>query len=208
MKIKSVEQFSEADFVDRLREITMLKAPEVKVYEKAFISLERLKVDQLAPPQSYILRSELKKVRELKWALQEHGIDIFQLNGFVRMWLEDNPDPVEILPPVVEESIEKDGSVHFIICDGMHRVYMALREWVVPQVVLIRGIPKELPYYAFPIPGGWDRVEERDDIPEGYLKKWHRIENYHALYRNFNSTFSNVGGPRERFSQVKAGKLF
>jgi hypothetical protein len=208
MKIKSVEQFSEAVFVDRLRAITMLKAPEVKVYDKAFISLERIHVSQLAPPQNYILRPELKKVRELKWALQEHGIDIFQLNGFVRMWLEGSQDPVEILPPVVEESIEQDGSIHFIICDGMHRIYMALKEWVIPQVVLIRGIPKDLPYYAFPIPGGWDRVEEREDIPEGYLKKWHRIETYHALYRNFNSSFTNVGGPRERFSQAKSGKLF
>jgi hypothetical protein len=47
-------------------------------------------------------------------------------------------------------------------------------------------------------------VEERDDLPPGYLKKWHRIENYHALYRNFNSAFSNVGGPRE--FHVKTGE--
>ncbi len=201
MKIKKLEQFSEGDLVQRLREITMLKAPDIKIYDNTFISLEKLNVEQLAPPQNYILRSELTKVRELKWALQEYGIDIFQLDGFVRMWLDEDSEPVDILPPVVEESIEKDGSIHFIICDGMHRVYMALREWVMPQVVLIRGIPKDLPYYAFPVPRGWERVEERDDIPAGYLKKWHRIENYHALYRNFNSSFTNVGGPRKRFTQ-------
>jgi hypothetical protein len=199
MKIQAVERYSEVQLIENLRNVTMLKAPDVKVYEKAFISLETVAVSCLAPPQNYILRPELKKVRELKWALSEHGIDVFSLNGFVRLKLEDSEEPVDLLPPIVEESIEKDGTVHFIVNDGMHRVYMALREWVSPQVVLIRGIPKHLPYYAFPVPGGWNAIEERDDLPPGYLKKWHRIENYYSLYRNFNSTFVNVGGPRQAF---------
>ncbi|MCA1960682.1 MAG: hypothetical protein LDL33_07790 [Desulfomonile sp.] len=200
MKILAVERFPEQLLIENLRGVTMLKAPEVEIYRDAFISLERVAVAYLSPPQNYILRSELKKVRELKWALEEHGIDIFALDGFVRLTVEGFPEPVDLLPPVVEESIEQDGSIHFVVNDGMHRVYMALREWVVPQVVLVRGIPKHLPYYAFPVPGGWDRIEERDDLPPGYLKKWHRIANYHALYRNFNSTFQNVGGPREFFT--------
>jgi len=197
MKIVAVRRFSADALVERLREVTMLKAPEIKVYGNAFVSLEFIAVRHLAPPQNYILREELKKVRELKWALEEHGVDIFRLDGYVRLKLEDYDEPMDLLPPVVEESIEQDGSVHFIINDGMHRVYMALREWVIPQVALVRGVPKDLPYYAFPVPGGWASVEERDDLPHGYLKKWHRISNYHALYRNFNSAFSNVGGPRE-----------
>lgn len=197
MKILGVEKFSATDLVERLRQVTMLKAPDVKIYDKAFISLETIAVEQLSPPQNYILRGELKKVRELKWALEEHGIDIFKLDGFVRLLIDSSPEPVDLLPPVVEESIERDGSVHFIVNDGMHRVYMALREWVVPQVIFVRGIPKDLPYYAYPVPGKWTSVEERDDLPEGFLKKWHRIENYHALYRNFNSAFVNVGGPRQ-----------
>ena len=180
----------------------MLKAPDIKVYEHAFITVEKIATRNLAPPQNYILREELKKVRELKWALEDHGVDIFELDGFVRLTLEDFDEPVDLLPPVVEESIERDGSVHLLINDGMHRVYMALREWVIPQVVLIRGIPRDLPYYAFPVPGGWSRLEERDDLPPGYLKKWHRIRNYHALYRNFNSAFLNVGGPREFFQKT------
>lgn len=197
MKILGVEKFSATDMVERLRQVTMLKAPDVKIYDKAFISLETIAVEQLSPPQNYILRGELKKVRDLKWALEEHGIDIFKLDGFVRLLIEGSPEPVDLLPPVVEESIERDGSVHLIVNDGMHRVYMALREWVVPQVIFVRGIPKNLPYYAFPVPGKWNSVEERDDLPEGFLKKWHRTENYHALYRNFNSAFVNVGGPRQ-----------
>ena len=196
MKILAVERFSIDELIRRLRGVTMLKAPGIKIYDEALISVEKIAVEHLSPPQNYILRGELKKVRELKWALAEHEVDIFELNGFVRLILEGFSEPVDLLPPVVEESIERDGSVHMIVNDGMHRVYMALREWVVPQVIFVRGIPKNLPYYAFPVPGGWNSVEERDDLPDGFLKKWHRIENYHALYRNFNSTFENVGGPR------------
>jgi hypothetical protein len=201
MKILKVQRFPADLLIDRLRQVTMLKAPDVKIYESAFISLEKVSVSSLSPPQNYILRPELTKVRELKWALQEHGVDIFELDGFVRMTIENFDEPVDLLPPIVEESIEKDGTVHFIVNDGMHRVYMAMREWVIPQVVLVRGLPKHLPYYAFPVPGGWGKIEERDDLPEGYLKKWHRIPNYHSLYRNFNSAFSNVGGPRQFFQK-------
>ncbi len=196
MQIARVERFPEEVLIEKLRQVTMLKAPEVKVYDRAFISLEKMSPRYIAPPQNYILRGELKKVRELKWALAQHQVDLFKLNGFVRLTLEDSDEPVDLLPPIVEESIEQDGSVHLIINDGMHRVYMALREWVIPQVCFIRGIPKGLPYYAFPVPGGWDKVEERDDLPHGYLKKWHRIADCHSLYRNFNSAFRNVGGPR------------
>ena len=80
-------------------------------------------------------------------------MDLFTLNGFVRLILEGSDEPVDLLPPIVEESIERDGTIHFIVNDGMHRVYMALREWVIPQVVLVRGIPKDLPYYVYPVPG-------------------------------------------------------
>lgn len=203
MKIIALERFSQADLVSKLRDVTMLKAPEVKVYENCFVSLENVAVSRLSPPQNYILRQELQKVQILKWALEEHNVNIFQLDGFVRITIEGYDEPVDLLPPVVEESIENDGSVHLIVNDGMHRVYMALREWCIPQVALIRGIPKHLPYYAFPVPGGWDKVEERDDLPDGYIKKWRRIKNYYSLYRNFNSAFINVGGPRQAFEKGK-----
>jgi len=201
MNILRVERFSKNELISRLRNVTMLKAPEIKVYTEAFISLEKIRPEFLAPPQNYILKEELKKIRLLKWALEKHDVNIFALNGFLRLHLDSSEEPVDLLPPIVEESIECDGSVHLIINDGMHRIYMALREWVIPEIILIRGIPKNLPYYAFPVPGGWAKVEEREDLPPGYLKKWHRIESYHSLYRNFNSAFMNVGGPREFFAK-------
>ncbi|MGC8658497.1 MAG: hypothetical protein ACP5U1_05430 [Desulfomonilaceae bacterium] len=187
--------------IEALKNVTMLKAPQTKVYTNALISLEKVRPEFLDPPQNYILRQELKKVRELKWLLEKQDINIFELKGFIRIFFDSLEEPIDLLPPIVEESIESDGSFHLIINDGMHRIYMALREWVVPEVALVRGIPRNLPYYAFPVPGGWSSVEEREDLPPGYLKKWHRISDYHSLYRNFNSAFKNVGGPRDFFKK-------
>ncbi len=206
IKIARIQHFSENDLIESLRQVTLLKRPEVTIYEHAYISLETINPAILSPAQNYILRSELKKVRELKWALEAHNVDIYLLRGYLRLWMEGLDDPIDLLPPVVEESIERNGSIHFIINDGMHRVYMALREWTRTQAVVIRGIPREYPYYAFPVPGGWESVEEREDLPEGYLKKWHRIADYHALYRNFNSAFLNVGAPRVFFEKNRQEK--
>ncbi len=201
MNILHVERFNETDLVSRMKEVRMLEDPEVLVYRDALISLERIHTRHLSPPQYYLLRTELEKVRNLKWALEEHGVDLFRLNGFVRLTLEGFEQPVDLLPPVIEESFEDDGSVHLLVNDGMHRVYLSYLEWKIPQVIYVRGVPRHLPYYAFPIPGGWDKLEIREDIPAGYVKKWHRIQFNKRLYRDFNSAFQNVGGPRGNFEK-------
>ncbi len=197
MKILHVERFDEAALLQRLRNVSMLLQPDVFPYREAFLSLENIAVENLDPPQRYVLKKELDKVRDLKWELEEHGVDLFNLGGFARITLEGVDEPIDLLPPIVEESIERNGRVAHIINDGMHRVYVAYLEWVVPQVVYARGVPKHLPYYAFPIPDkDWTKIELLDHIPETFIKKWHRIPNNKALYRNFNSAFVNVGGPR------------
>jgi hypothetical protein len=203
MKITKVEHISSQELINRLRNVTMLKAPHIYPYRDVFISLERISTEYLAPPQNYVLVDELKKVRMLKWALEEHGIDLFNINGYVRIWFVGAKAPVDLLPPVVEESIEADGSVVNIINDGMHRLYMAKMERIIPQVIFIRGVAKDLPYYAFPLRDGWDDVVVEDELFEGYLKKWHRRQDYKSLYRNFNSAFDNVGAPRGYFTKNK-----
>lgn len=201
MKIIKIQKFSINDLIEKLKTVSMLKDTTTYPYEKAFISVENIHTQALCPAQNYVLTEELKKVRSLKWALKEHGVDLFQLNGYIKCWFKDMDEPIDALPPIVEESIEADGAVANIVNDGMHRVYLARMEWVIPQVVFIRGVPKHLPYYAFPLPGGWDKVQMVEELPEGFIKKWHRIENYKTLYRNFNSAFENVGGPRGTFTK-------
>ncbi len=199
VKILNIERHGVDELMEGLRRVSMLTRPDIFIYREACISLEKIRPDHLSPPQSYILSPELRKVRELRWQLKEFGVDLFCLDGYVSIYLEEGGGPVDVLPPVVEESVEEDGSVHSIICDGMHRVSLARMEWSIPQVVFVRGIPKDKPYYAYPVPGGWGAVTLREDLPEGFIKKWHRVRDYKTLYRNFNSAFSNVGGPRGRF---------
>ncbi|HAU32143.1 MAG TPA: hypothetical protein DCW46_07795 [Desulfotomaculum sp.] len=200
MKILKVKYHTSEELIKKLRQVSMLTDPEMYIYKDVYISLEKIKTDFLAPAQNYVLTGELQKVRELKWQLKEHKLDLFALNGYVSLLMDGFKEPVDLLPPVIEESVEKDGSVFNIICDGMHRVFLARLEWVVPQVIFIRGIPKDKPYYSFPVPGGWEKVSITEDLPEGIIKKWHRIREYKSLYRNFNSSFENVGGPRGRFT--------
>lgn len=201
MKIVDVKMHGVKELVEKMRRVSMLTDPEIFIYRDSYISLEKIRAELLSPPQSYILSSELQKVRNLRWQLREFGVELFRLDGYATVYLEGCDEPVDVLPPVVEESVEMDGTVHNIICDGMHRISLARMEWFIPQVVFIRGIPGDKPYYAYPVPGGWSQVVVREDLPDGFIKKWHRIKEYKTLYRNFNSAFVNVGGPRGRFAK-------
>ncbi|MCX7823863.1 MAG: hypothetical protein N2260_10555 [Syntrophobacterales bacterium] len=201
MRIEKIAYHPEDELIRRLRNVRLLKKPEVLIYETCLISLERISTDYLFPTQRYVLLQELEKIRNLQWALKEAGYDMFFLNGFLEIWVYGNEVPITLLPPIVEESIEANGSVVILINDGMHRLYLARHQWVIPQVAYIRGIPRKYPYYAYPNPTKWENIQVVDELPPTYIKKWHRIADYHSLYRNFNSAFSSVGEPRGRFSK-------
>lgn len=200
-KIKKIIKHSVDELISKLKKISMLTRPNIYPYKEAYISLERIRVEYLCPTQYYILRSELEKIRQLRWKLLAKGIDIFDLNGYITLVLEDGY-LFDLLPPIVEESFEGDGSMVLIINDGMHRLFLAYQEWIIPKVVYVRGVPKNLPYYAYPLRKGWEDVKIYDDKKEelGILKKFHRIENNKDLYRNFNSVFTNVSAPRGKIT--------
>ncbi len=203
MNIVALERHSPAELLQRLRRVPLLKQPDVLIYEHALISLEQVHTDSLHPAQNYIWLQELKKTQELRWSLAAQEVDLFRLEGFVTYTVRD-PDGEEVTydlyPPVVEESIEADGTVALIINDGMHRLYLARLEWAVPQVVYVRGVPKAYPYYAFPRPAGWDGLDILADNPDPrtYLKKCHRVRDNKKLYRDFQAVFHNVGRSRSQ----------
>jgi len=201
-RIERVEHRSEEELVRRLRQVTMLRRRDVKVYEHADIRLETLGVDRLHPAQRYILVRELMKVRQLKWELARLQYDLFRLDGYLKVWIEGEVEPIDVLPPVVEQWVEANGKTVNLINDGMHRLYLAYLEWIDPQVVLVRNVPREYPYYAFANPTQWQGIDWMESLPEGYVKKWHRIADYKTLYRDFNSAFDNVGAPRGRFDKA------
>ncbi|NLN76362.1 MAG: hypothetical protein GX139_08630 [Armatimonadetes bacterium] len=204
MEITRVEHHSVEELIDNMRRVAMLTKPDAFPYREAKIELQRLSTDDIAPAQRYVLTQELMKVRNLRWALREHGVDLFELNGYVTIWLPGYDEPIDVLPPVIEQSPEADGSVVKILNDGMHRVYLARMERCPVQVTYAENVPAQFPYYAFPLVNGWNDVEIVSELPDGYIKKWHRIKDYKSLYRNFNSGFTNVGGPRGNFTN--AGK--
>lgn len=198
MKITRIVQFSEDALINRLKRVTMTEDETAFPYEDATIKLHDVVAEDIDPAQRYILKHELEKVRDLRWALADHGVDLFNIQGFVRMHIEGEQEPIDLLPPIVERGTEANGKHVDLLNDGMHRVYLARLCHSKIRSVGIQHIPKEYPYYAYPIPGNnpWDQVEMLDNIPVGYIKKWYRTAEPKKLYRNFNSAFMNIGGSR------------
>lgn len=154
--------------------VDILKMTESYVRDGVLVSADSDRAEQLGFVEFQIEHTTL-------------STDIGVLNDPVKQW-------ITVLPPIIEVSKEEDGSVANIINDGMHRCFTALISRILPHVVRIENVPKKWPYYAFPLVGGWKDVQVVDKL--GILKKYHRIENYKTLYRDFNSAFTNVGGPR------------
>jgi len=203
MDIIALERHSPPALVEALRRVPLLNQPEIRVYERALITLEMIHPDCLHPTQNYIWLQELRKVQELRWSLRDWGVDLFRLDGYVTYTVrraDGSETSYDVYPPIVEESFEADGRVALLINDGMHRVYLARLEHLIPQVVYIRGVPKAYPYYAFPRPEGWQGIDVLADNPDParYLKKCHRIRDNKSLYRDFQAVFRNVGRSRSR----------
>lgn len=200
IKILKIRQHGVEELITRMRRVPLLGNANALPYKDAAISVEKIHTDFMAPAQHYVLQDNLERQRSLRHELARHGVDPLALNGFIEMDVEGHDQPVGLLPPVIEESIEPNGHVVNLICDGMHRVYLARLEWVIPHVVFVRGIPKDTPYYAYPNVGGWEDVKVvaklEDDRGEKILKKWHRIENDKSLYRDFTGPFSNLSVSR------------
>jgi len=206
MDIIALERHSPENLISCIRKVPLLEQPDVLIYGHALISLELIHTTCLHPPQNYLWLQELRKTQELRWSLADWGVDLFRLDGYVTytVRLADGEEVVyDLYPPVVEESFEADGTLALIINDGMHRLYLARMEWVIPQVTYVRGIPKEYPYYAFPRLGGWEGLDLLADNPDPqrYLKKCHRVRHNKRLYRDFQAVFQNVGRSRSRLLQ-------
>ena len=167
MDIIELTRHSSQELMNHLRQVPLLHQPEIQIYAEALLSLERLHTDHLAPTQNYVWLTELRKVQELRWSLAEHGVDLFRLDGFVTYTVrgaDGAEERYDVYPPVVEESIEADRRVALLINDGMHRLYLARLECVVPQVIYVRGVPKQYPYYAFPRRAAGTRGETETEL--------------------------------------------
>ena len=196
MEIVEIVRHSKSELLEKVRNVGLMGHPKIKPYMDATIELVMFNPGSIVPAQRYVLTSEFEKVRDLKWTLEkEFDVDLFNLNGYVSIRLKDSDDWIDVLPPVVELSNEACGQSQ-ILNDGMHRVFLAktCRENI--QCIFVNGVDPKYPYYAYPLHDGWNGVTLVTDIVKGVLKKFHRFPNYKDFYRDFNTVFQNVGGPR------------
>ena len=201
LSVISVEPFGRDELLARLRRTRLEGFGGAELYAGATLELsEDTDTDGLAPAQRYVLRAGVETVLALREQLLEHDVDPFALDGGVWVRTADAPDErIPLIPPVVEESLERDGRTVLVICDGMHRVYAARALGLPISVVTAHGVPPEYPYYAHALPDGWDGVAELDELPDGFQKKEYRIpDGYRALFRLYNEHFPGVQKRRKR----------
>jgi len=194
MKIVHSRYYGVHLLISKLKKVVMLKDTKNRVYSNAYITIENINPDCLFPCQYYILKDELDKKIQLQDAFSEIGCDIFELRSYIEFSLANGTSMRTLLPPIIEESIEFDGRVYPLINDGMHRIFLAKLQKRNITVVYIRGSNE--PYYAYPLPNGWNDVKIVNEISKNSIKKIHRIQDNKKLYRNFDSVFLNCSKPR------------
>jgi hypothetical protein len=197
----SVERFDREELLGALRRTRLRGFDGARPYANAVLELAAAtSPEDLAPAQRYVLKHGVNRMHELRRALLAHGLDMFALDGGAYIRTSDNPDEViPVIPPVIEESHEPDGRTALVISDGIHRVYAARAVGLPVSAVIVRGVPRELPYYALALPSGWAEVVELDELPDRFQKKVYRIPgNYKALFREFNDVFPGVQVERKK----------
>jgi hypothetical protein len=201
VKILSVARFDRDELLGALRQTPLRGFDKAKLYAEATLELApATDTDSLTPAQRYVLQPTVRKLLGLREVLLEHGVDMFALDGGAYVHTSDDPgEAIPVVPPVVEESREPDGRSVLLINDGLHRVAAARSLGLPISVAIARGIPREYPYYAYALHGGWGDIEALEELPDSYQKKEYRLpDNYKALFREFNTVFPGVQKQRKR----------
>jgi len=199
MKIKNIKHHTKKELIKRLHNVTLLKNESVFPYKEAVIKLESIKINDIYPSQFYFLQPSLDKTDEIKKALKENNLDLFNLNGYLEYDTADD-NSYTFLPPIVEYQPDKNGKIVPILNDGVHRVVYARQNGIESiQVISVKNIDEKYPIMGYPNPNGWNDIKKVEKAPETKDKRIWRIpaELGYTLYRNFNSAFENVGKPRK-----------
>ncbi len=190
--VRSVAPLPVDDLFAALRGTPMPGRDGALPYARADLELvAAVEPEALVPAQRYVLRPGLARTVALRGALLEHGVDLFALEGGVHVQLDGSSTSRPVIPPIVEASTDADGRPVLLIADGIHRVCAARAAGSAIAVVVVRGVPADLPYYAFP--NGWDELVELDALPAGFVKKAYREPgDPHGLYRDYNAVLPGV----------------
>jgi hypothetical protein len=181
------------DLVHRLQAVTLRGYKNVRIYEKAVISYTG-DIRSVYPAQEYVLTPNIELLHNLSiWLQERHTYNLFNLNGWLELEYEDGRKAA-ILPPIVEH----DNTLNMnIICDGMHRFWLARATCRQLSYIYISGVDYvTYPYYAYPVGACWLDVKEVPELTETTRKKFYRKSNPKDYYRNFNTAFPFVGESR------------
>jgi hypothetical protein len=203
LQIASVESFGPDHLLEALAGTRLLGFGGARPYENAKISLQKMDTDLLVPAQRYVLTPNVAKIAELRAALLPLGHDVFALDGGVVVRTDEQDDRIPVLPPIVEESHEPDGRTVLLINDGIHRVFAARQAGLPINVVVIRGVAEQYPYYAFALRDGWADVQQLEELPANFQKKEYRSPSeYRSLFRDFNAIFPGIQKERRQSNPV------
>lgn len=203
MKIARHQVLSTVETLDRLLNTQLKGFGEPFIYRHAKLELiEGCLVTELVPPQRYVLNGTVQTILDLYKTFKSLGVDIFALRGALLFWTDEMDPwgpPIPFLPPIVEESTERDGKVVKLVNDGMHRTFAARLLGRSPNVIFVSNLPPEYPYYAYGFEGGWSQVQRFDELPDVFQKKDYRDpNNYKALFRQFNAVFPGIQERRKQ----------
>lgn len=188
MKINQLTYYNKKTLFKKLRQINLYQQDDQFPYQDATFKLKPIFVKDIAVAQYYVLGAGLDRIWDLHRALDKYHIDLFKLNGFLRLNTSEF-GIFDVLPPIVEIS-EADGGIP-LLCDGLHRLYAASAcdGHFYVNTVVVENV--KLPYYALPNKNGWEDIKYCIDDPPK-IRKNYRIKNYKSLFRDFNSQFINV----------------
>jgi hypothetical protein len=201
--INKFELIPEEELLRRLKKTRLQGFGQPFIYESSELNIvAAVEPRTLAPAQRFVLTSGVEAIRRLAEDFERHGIDIFGLRGGILFRTddaEDEQDAIPFIPPVIEESVEPDGRTVWLINDGIHRVYAAMKLGRKLNIVLAQNVPLEYPYYAYALPNGWADVTELAELPDGFQKKTYRDpKGYKALFRDFNEILPGVQKQRKQ----------
>ena len=199
MNITSVQHHSIASLITKMKHVTLLQrdpmVTPVYIFKTATIEVVTVLTSDIHPTQFYKLQSSTDNNVLLQKALLQRGIDLFELNGYLTLEIENNQ--YTLLPPIIEYQKQLTGEELPIIADGFHRVSLARMQGRKEiQVLKIRNIPEEFSYPAYP--NRWDEVR-LDYVPSdpAQKRKWKFSSDIaYAHYHDFSSAFPNIGKPR------------
>lgn len=160
-----------------------------KPYEYARISQTTLNPSNVLPTAKYVLRENLATIEALESELSTQGIDIFNLNGVVK--IDENN---YICPPILEIWEEEPYNGIPVIVDGAHRLYIARRRGIEVNCAVISGnISSMLP--VLPLEG-WHEVHEQDTVPKDKRNYHPGIPEHWKPHELYRQRFHGSTGPR------------